>query len=180
MKTLITYLLILTGILLSGCKNSREQDEANGTFLKGSIEVVLELEVTQNDSIGLYYTTDGSTDFFNAPSLWKKVEGKEGLQKVNFQLPEGVLTPQLRIDLGRNKNQGEIIFKRFTAYYNGKVLDAYGTEVFRYFRPDITTCTIDIKAGTVTPVVKDGVKQSPSLYPHEKVLRHKIAELINQ
>lgn len=179
MKSLITYLLILTGILLSGCKNSQEQD-VNGTGVKGSIEVVLEVEARENDSIALYYTTDGSTDFFDAPSLWKKVNGQEGLQKVNFLLPEGVLTPQLRIDLGRNKNQKEIIFKRFTAYYKGNVLDAYGTEVFRYFRPDITTCKIDIKTGRVTPVIKDGVKQSPSLYPHEKVLRHKIAELTNQ
>ena len=51
--------------------------------------------------------------------------------------------------------------------YKGKKKEIYGSELGLLFRPDESKCTFDPTTGVIKAIVKDGLKQIPSMYPQE-------------
>lgn len=170
-------LVFLVFILTISCKEKEQKDE-DGMHNK-EFTVALDVEVSEPDNFSLYYTEDESINFDVIPPLWASVKGSSNVQRVIFTLPKGAKPTQIRLDFGTNKKQEDIIFRQFTFTYGNKKFDVAGPEIFTYFRPDGSKCKINTSSCKITAIEKDGVRQTPSLYPHEDALGAQIKCLTN-
>lgn len=171
----ISFIFLLT----ISCKENKNNEEGVGTEFNDRFTVTLDVEVSKPDTFSLYYTEDGSINFGTIPALWVDVEGRSGSQRVVFSLPKEAKPTQLRLDFGVNKEQEDIVFKQITLAYRDKKFSAAGPEIFTYFRPDSSKCKVNKSSGTITAIEKNGVRQTPSLYPHEDALGAQMKRLIN-
>jgi hypothetical protein len=181
MKTKFIAVLVLLTTLMSGCKNEKSIDDLETVkpeVIDNSFKVTLGVIVKENDDFSLYYTEDGSIDFTKIDPIWMSVKGSEALQKVSYSLPEGVFPTQLRLDFGINKEQEDIILKSVILEYKGNKREFIGVNLLDFFRADENKCTFDPKTGVIKALIKDGVRQNPSLYPHEANLKPEIEKLV--
>lgn len=160
---------LVSATLISSCTNRSNAgiqtvqiSDKSSTF-----RVIVDGIVKQDDVFALYYTTDESIDFGKNQPIWKTVKGHPGKQHIEFVLPKKVHPTQLRIDLGRNQQQADLYIKKISLAYKGKMLEIPGSLIFSYFRPDVKKTTIDASTGLVRGIIKNGKRQSPSLYPKE-------------
>jgi hypothetical protein len=169
---------VLTGLcililLVTGCKddnNSTNLSKAGGS----NIEVELWAFSLVDTTVKMYFADGEDKSFTDENAVSKPVTGSSKIQQIIFELPDTLQAPQLRMDF---ETASPVTLKRFTVRYGSRSIDAYGTEVFRYFRPDLNTCKVDIETGVITPVSKDGKLSAPSLYPHKAFFLHKMKQL---
>ncbi|KGO89072.1 hypothetical protein [Flavobacterium suncheonense] len=136
-----------------------------------NIDVVMK----QNDSIQVFYTNDGTINFNEGASFWVKVKGKDKNQKIDIRFPKNALPTQVRLDLGRNPKQGEIIFNKFEFVYKNHKFEAKGKDIYKYFRIDQSNTVLDEKSGALTRKAQQ--PNGPSLYPNGYYLAVKLEEL---
>lgn len=175
-KPLFFYLFLL---LTFSCKNEKDIDSleiVRPQLTDNVFKVSLKVTVKKDDDFSLYFTTDGTTDF-KADPIWMSVKGSSEEQKITFSLKKEIIPTQLRLDFGMKKDQEDIILKSVVLEYNGKKREIIGAELGTYFRADDNKCTFDPATGIIKALVKDGVRQNPSLYPQEKVLNQEIDKL---
>jgi len=162
--------------LFIACKNDTspivKQKGINTNF-----KITLNVIVIKDDNFCLFYTQDGTTDFSKTPPLWIGVKGKETEQKVIYILPKKVLPTQLRLDFGLAKNQENIILKSVIIENNGKKRAINGSELAGFFIADVKKCTFNASNGVIRAVIKEGVRQFPSLYPQEESLKAELEKL---
>ncbi len=174
----IVFVLVLLDIFCACRNDSPAGVQFRSIPDKSDIfKVTLEARVAINDTLSVYYTTDGSSNFSNAKAIWMPVKGNSKKQKIVFSLPNKLVPTQLRIDLGANPRQPDIHLSKVFLSYSGKSVELPGTLIFSYFRPDVKKTKIDAATGMIRGIIKDGVRQSPSLYPKEKLLRKQIEML---
>ncbi len=177
-KFLITALVLL-GIFTS-CKNEKSLDSLevvkSEVSVDNSFKVTLGVIVKKDDNLSLFYTEDGSIDFKGEP-IWQGVKGNNGVQEVVYTLPDGVFPTQFRLDFGMNKEQEDIVLKSIVLEYKGNKREFIGANLVDFFRADENKCTFNPSTGVIKAVVKDGVRQYPSLYPHEANLLPEINKL---
>jgi len=170
-----SILALLPALLFLNCKDAKtEQQPAAAKIFKVTLDVIAK----QEDDFCLLYTTDG-TSVFKDNGIWQHVKGSADQQDIVFNLPENVKPTELRIDVGFNKKQEEIIIKEITFEYNGKKKECKGEEMRVFFRPDESKCTFDGTTGVIKALVANGEKQVPSLYPQEAYLGPELKKLVN-
>ena len=180
MKTNIVIALVVLSTFILGCKNEKSIDDlevVTPVALDNNFKVTIKVIAKVQDDFALYFTEDGSINFFDVKPIWQGVKASDSEQDVTFTLPDGVYPTQLRFDLGLKKNQEDIIIKGAKLSYKGKNFETSGPDFFNYFRADENQCTADISSGTIKAVVKDGVRKGPSLYPIQDILGKKLLEL---
>jgi len=174
------FLTLVLAVTIIGCKDeSKNQDKTaqETEVLPDAFRVTLDVVTKKNDDFCVLYTQDGSINFKDG--VWQAVKGSNNSQKVVFTLPEGVKPTQLRIDFGMNKEQEDIILNSVTMDYLGKSRTIGCPELVAFFRADDSKCTFDHVTGLIKAVVKDGVRQNPSLYPHESNMMPAIQKILN-
>lgn len=178
MKPIVLFMFLMA--FCSGCNSDSRTGKQYGVLADKSEKFSIALDITllRDDHLSLYYTTDGSTNFFKIKPLWKDVKGSAKKQQVVFRLPEKIRPTQLRIDLGTNPQQQDIKLWKITMGYKGKTVELPGTLIFSYFRADVTKTEADPTTGIIRSKVISGVKQSPSLYPKEGPLSEEIEKLL--
>jgi len=129
------FFTVITVFIVS-CKEHRD---FNKTVIK--IETVIQ----HNDSIRVFYTTDGSINFSGEQALWNNVLGSNKNQEVIFEIPENLKPNQLRIDFGNKVDNQEIILNKICVSYLESTFEAKGEEIYWYFRPDENNTTLDKK-----------------------------------
>jgi len=180
MKHKVLLIIGFISLFTVSCKNekSTESLEVVAPDAKDNIfRVTLKVIASKDDDFALFYTEDGSINFFDVKPIWQGVKGRETEQEVVFQLPEGVYPTQLRFDLGLNKEQSDIVIKGVKFSYNDNEFNANGAEFFNYFRADENQCTADPMTGIIKAKLVNGERKGPSLYPHQDVLGAKLPEL---
>lgn len=181
MKFKNLFLLLLLTITAISCKDeAKKQDgsvptQEENVAPDNTFKLALTLVAKKDDDFCLLYTEDGSLNFKDG--VWQHVKGLESEQAIQFVLPNDKFPTELRLDLGKNPNQDDLIVKSLKFEYAGKVREIKGAEIGTFFRADAAKCTYDITTGVIRGLVKDGVKQSPSLYPHENVLSIELPKL---
>lgn len=140
-------------------------------------KVKLDFIAKKDDSFSLFYTEDGSIDFTKIEPIWVEFKGNPEMQEIVFNIPDKVVPTQIRLDFGVNKDQSEVVIRSLKMEHAGKYFEAQGNLFFEYFRPDPTKTIIDKETAVVKAVVKDGVRQSPSFYPIEDVMKAELAKL---
>lgn len=171
-------ILFFSFFCIVGCKDKTTDKSEESTVAENTIKpfkVTLRFSAKIDDDFCLLYTEDGTINF-GEKGIWKAIKGNEIEQSVDFVLPEEVFPTALRIDLGIKPEQTEIILKAIILEYKDKTRQIMGTEMGAFFRADENTCTFDATTGIVKPIVKDGVRQNPSLYP-QSILRQEIEKL---
>jgi len=181
MRTKFFILAIVLAGIFSSCKNEKSVDSlevVQPEVVDNAFKVTLNVTVKKDDTFSLYYTEDGSTDFTKSPPLWMVVKGNASQQDVVFSLPQDVIPTQLRLDFGMNKDQEPIVINSFQMNYFKNEFKIPGNQFFIYFDPDITKTIFDKTTATVSAVIKDGVRQSPSFYPNANPLGNEIKKIV--
>ena len=173
------FLLIVLVLVVISCKNepkTQTNELESQEVVANNFKVFLNVIVKNNDDFCVLYTEDGSLNF--EKGVWKGITGSENEQTVEFSLPDNEFPTQLRIDLGKNPEQKDITIKSIRFEYSGKVRELKEFEMGVFFRADGSKCTFDSSTGIVKAIEKDGVRQSPSLYPNESILAAELPNLM--
>ncbi|AWI25074.1 hypothetical protein [Flavobacterium pallidum] len=170
----ILSLFILTVV---GCKDKPDGPDGNqAPEVEADVfKVVINAVVKKNDDFCVLYTQNGSLEFNEG--TWKGVTGMENEQAIEIALPANVYPTQLRLDLGKGQEQDDMVIKSVKFEYAGKTRELKGAELGLFFRPDPSKCTFDSSTGVIKALVKDGKKQTPSLYPNEAIMAAELPKL---
>ncbi|HMI08399.1 MAG TPA: hypothetical protein VK528_12685 [Flavobacterium sp.] len=171
MRSFLLSILLATFCL--GCKEESADAKVGNTDFKVAIDVIVE----KDDSFALYYTTDGTIDFFSRPAIWQELKGSDQQQRIEFVIPGKIIPTQLRFDLGLKPDQPDVYFKRIAMEYNGRSFSAAGMDVFKYVQPDKHQCLADFSTGKITANIKDGKRLTPAIYPNQDALSKEIEKL---
>lgn len=166
-------------MVFTGCKDEKSVDSLEvkqPEAVDETFKVTLGLVVKKDDTFSLFYTEDGTINFKDEP-VWLVVKGSDAEQQITYTLPDEVFPTELRFDFGLNKEQEDITLRSVTLEYKGNKRTIAGAELGNFFRADDTRCTFDPQSGLIKGIEKNGVKQSPSLYPHEANLKPEIEKL---
>lgn len=168
----LKILLVALVLVVVSCKDepkteNEQVDNQEVKVAEKTFKLTLNTVVSKNDDFCLLYTEDGSLNF--EKGIWKEVKASENEQSIVFILPEEVQPSQLRLDLGKNPEQQDIVIKSIKFEYGSNSREIKGFEMGVFFRADDTKCTFDATTGVVKALNVDGVRQIPSLYPHESV-----------
>jgi hypothetical protein len=172
-------ILFFCSFLLIGCKdNTAENSEATNQSESSNapFKVTLSFTAKTNDDFCLLYTEDGTINF-GEKGIWKAIEGSDKEQSVVFEFPADIFPTELRLDLGIKPEQTDILIKSVTLEYKDKKRDIVGAELGVFFRADENTCKFDPTTGIVKANMKAGVRQNPSLYPQEVIMKQEIEKL---
>lgn len=163
-KGLLLYIIIM---ILFSCQGNREVTEYT---------LMMDLVMKKDDSIHVYYKSDGTIDFNEKESLWVKVKGQNKNQRVTVQFPENVVPNQIRIDFSKKEEQKEIVLNKTEFSYLGNSFTAKGRDIYTYFRVDDSNTSLDKEFGVLKK--KDTVNNKGlSLYPNGYYLAVKLEEL---
>lgn len=183
MKTKILALLVLLTSLLVGCKEEKKVDDleiVQPIVVDEGFKVTLDVIAKVDDDFALYYTEDGTVNFFDTKPVWQGFKGNESVQQVTFNLPEDVIPTQLRLDFGMKQDQPNIKVEKITLQYKSKKREIIGAEIFKFFRADENQCKIDVSTNEIIANVNEGKRLTPSLYPHQIELGQEIETLVKE
>lgn len=161
------YIFLVTSILLVACTQT------------GSAPVFalkLDMVMKKNDSIQVFYTTDGTINFTEGQSFWTRVNGAKHNQTIILPLPNDTIPTQLRIDFGRNRQQDDVVLNKIEIQYQKKAEEIKGRDIYTYFRVDDSYTVLDKDLGLLKRK-QPGQLNGPSLYPNGEMLRQKLAEI---
>ena len=182
MKARIILSILLVSVFFTGCKNDKSVDSLEvvkpEVAVDNTFKVTLNVIVKKDDDFALFYTEDGTCDFKDTP-IWQGVKGNENSQEIKYTLPNDVYPTQLRLDFGLKKDQEDITLRSVILEYKDKRKQISGAELITFVRADDSKCTFDPNTGLIKALVKNGEKQSPSLYPQEANLGPELKKLAN-
>lgn len=179
MKTKSILVVLFSAVLFLSCKNDKTEstkDEASKEVAESGFKVTLNVIVKQDDDFSLFFTEDGSIDFKGTP-IWIGVKGSPNVQQVVYTLPSEVFPTELRLDFGMKENQEDIVLQSVVLEYKANKKEISGAALSNFFRADENKCTFDATTGVIKAIIKDGVRQHPSLYPQEANLKPEIEKL---
>jgi hypothetical protein len=130
----------------------------------------------KNDSIQVFYTTNGTINFNEIQSFWVKVKGANKNQTVVLPMPKDTIPQQIRIDFGRNLDQNEMVLNKIELVYKDKSFEMEGKDIYTYFWLNDGYAVLDKKSGVLKRKIK-GQLNGPSLYPNADNLKLKLQEL---
>lgn len=181
MKFKNLFLLLFITITAISCKDEAKNQEnpapaqEENAAAANAFKVTLTIVVKKDDDFCLLYTEDGSLNFKDG--VWEHIKGLDNEQTIQFSLPNDVFPTELRLDLGKNSEQDDLLLKSLKFEYAGKVRELNGPQIGAFFRADGNKCSYDYTTGVIKGIVKDGKKQSASLYPHEGVMAAELPKL---
>ncbi len=123
-------LLIIVVFGVFSCKNNQ------GVNPKFEDRLIIELEaiILENDHFELLYRRrDGEYEPANKKDF--EIKGSKNLQVIRFVLDQHVYPQNVKLNLGRNESQGEIIIKTLTFKYNDAKHIFSKQEFEKYFKP---------------------------------------------
>lgn len=173
----LKFFCILLFLSLVSCKdneNSSGKESEKQEVAANVFKLTLNIVAKKKDDFCLLYTENGSLNFNDG--IWKGINGMDNEQAVEFSLPKDVFPTQLRLDLGKNKEQEDLVIKSIKFEFQGKVRELKGAEMGVFFRADASKCTFDAITGVVKAIEKDGIREY-SLYPNESVLAAELPKL---
>jgi hypothetical protein len=162
------YYWIILLLALTACISNPE--DTNKFIVKA--DVVMK----KNDSIQVFYTTNGTINFNEIQSFWVKVKGANKNQTVVLPMPKDTIPQQIRIDFGRNLDQNEMVLNKIELVYKDKSFEMEGKDIYTYFWLNDGYAVLDKKSGVLKRKIK-GQLNGPSLYPNADNLKLKLQEL---
>lgn len=141
MKTKLIAASFLLTLAFVSCKNEEKKESvapAVEEVKANTFDVTVDVVLKTDDDLILYYK-DGTNEWFvEEKAVWNTVKGKNEVQSVVFNLPEGVLPNDLRLDIGRNefKDLKDIEIKKITISYLGNKFEIQQDQIETFFKPN--------------------------------------------
>lgn len=145
--------IFLTLIILSICACKQGNKEGNSdkeyenevntsqkTLKDNKVKIILNLKITENNRIDVFYIGDNPNGGFNDKELVSKnVLGDKGFQVVELELPKDILPYSLRIDIGENslKTETPIEITDIKIILNDNVIEIDSNTLEVFFQPNI-------------------------------------------
>lgn len=124
---------VMSIIFLSSC---RENNKSSKTAIEHEDHLIVELlvKVPKDDSFEVYYRAENE-QYASNNRVETKVKGSSALQEVVFIVDQFVFPTYIRIDLGKNQKQGDILLDQIVLRYNDAEHVFNKKEIKKYFRP---------------------------------------------
>ncbi|MNE61359.1 hypothetical protein D3C80_1565670 [compost metagenome] len=141
MKTKFLIASFLLTLAFVSCKNEEKKESVTPAVEEvkvNTFDVTVDVVLKTDDDLILYYK-DGTNEWFvEEKAVWNTVKGNNEVQSVVFNLPEGVLPNDLRLDIGRNEFKGlkDIEIKKITISYLGNKFEIQQDQLETFFKPN--------------------------------------------
>jgi hypothetical protein len=141
MKAKIIFLGLLASFTIFSCKNNESATETPKEVQQKqsmTFDVTLDIVIPSDCDLILYYK-DGTNEWFDEEkAVWAGVKGNNNQQTVVFNLPEGVIPNDIRLDIGRNEFKGlqNVAVKKLTLSYLSNKFDITEDQMAMYFKPN--------------------------------------------
>lgn len=157
--------ILILSLSIFSCKNKSEENAVPKN--NNGFNVAFDLIAKKDDNFHIYYTEDNTINFTEEKSLWLPFKGSDAEQEVRFILPEEVIPTNLRVDFGYgvNKEQSDIVLKKFKMKYFDKTFEVKDSLIFYYFYPNKDNTILDNTHATLKRIKSDQAT-APSLYPN--------------
>lgn len=139
MKNIVFGLLLMI-LSLYSCKENNNKpvsEQDNGPVkveLKDYFQVSMNVEVEKDDVFEVYFYETGSTTFHPRDFVSMKVNGGDGNQNLIIDLPDNIYPERLRLDFGKNKNQGLLKINSISLVFNEKEYEFSDKEIINEFK----------------------------------------------
>ena len=163
-KIIISFLILL---LVISCSTPPKNSDFG---------IKLDVVMQSNDSIHVYYMTDGTINFKEENSFWTKMKGNKKNQKITLQFPDDIVPNQFRIDFGKNPNQPDIVLNKVECFYKNDSFVLKGKEIYWILRIDEANTILERDLG-ILKRLKPKQLNGPSLYPNGDFLKKKLEQL---
>lgn len=131
-------LFLLAFIVFFGCKKGKRNDQIFDSGLsesKDKLELIIEVVVPRDDVFEMYYHEPEEKTFSSKNYVFARVTGSNEAQKINFAIPDNIYPERLRIDLGKNQDQGEMTFIGARLEFGEKSYVFSNDEIESQFKP---------------------------------------------
>lgn len=130
---------VLSILVIFGCKEGKRTNTTANQDLTSSnktkLELVIEVIVPEDDVFEVYYHEPEEKTFTSKNYVFERIKGSSKVQEVSFTIPDNIYPERLRIDLGKNINQGEMIFKSARLVFGEKEYSFSEEEIKKQFKP---------------------------------------------
>lgn len=156
MNSKIFQLCFLVLLVFSACKNESKRKE-NGTKSGSNVEekdledrliVRLNMVVPEDDNFEIYFRQK-EEKFSSDYKITQNIKGLSQAQDIEFVFDILDFPSHLRIDFGRNVNQGPMKLNSLIFQYNDNVHEFTEEELKKYFIPN-ACMEVDFLSGNVT------------------------------
>ena len=151
MNLKIFQLFLLALLVFSSCKNDSNKNE-NGIDSESNLEdrlvVKVNMVVPDDDNFEIYFRRK-EEKFSSDYKITQNIKGSSQAQNIEFVFDILDFPSHLRIDFGRNANQGPMKINRLIFQYNDNFHEFTSNELKRYFIPN-AYMEVDFSTGNVT------------------------------
>ena len=151
---LVSFFLSLT--FLSCKKESKSDNSVAVTEVKANtFDVTIDAVIKNDDELILFYKDESINYFDEKNTVYIGVKGNNLAQKVTFNIPEGVMPNDIRLDISSKINQEPIKINSVTLSFEGKQSIISQVDFLKFFKPNEYIQYNDASA-TATFSEKDG------------------------
>jgi hypothetical protein len=115
-----------------GCKEDKSTTDVVVEEDVNLVEVTVTATVKKDDKFQLFFKEEDNVviPFAEQDAIWKEVKGSENAQEIKFLIPENVLPNYLRLDVGTNPENENIVISNFKIEYLDKQININSTMFF--------------------------------------------------
>lgn len=118
----------IVSFIMVSCVNDRSNQ-------RSSFDISINLEVSNDDKIQLFYIPFGDSIYRDRNLVTKKIKASDKPVIVMFSIP--IIPEKFRIDLGEQKIESPIKINEIKITKNNKVINIEGNTVNRFFKPNV-------------------------------------------
>lgn len=175
MKTKLIFSSLIFSILLMSCKDDKKLDVKDEAEKSNNFEVELDIVITQDDSLQVFYKDEAIPTFGEDNSVWIAVKGNNQSQKIKFVIPEPIVPTHLRFDISKNEAQNPIVLNNFRMMFKAKTYEAKDSTMI-FFQAN-EQLKYDAINKTLTQVKVEGQSYDPFISSTE-LMTSKIRDFI--
>ena len=136
------------------CKGEQKQEQVidqpsaidaiENKALKNTTVVTLKGVFEKDDKFQLLYTESKEESYTLKKVIRKKIIGSYSEQEITYILPKGIYPSKIRLDFGKNREQGAIMINSVSISLESQVIEISNTEFLSYFKPNSWISKINV------------------------------------
>ena len=131
----INLILLLLAVISTSCNDKKKTEEAAAE--EKPFTVVMNVTIKQDDVTCLYYKDNTIGYFSEEMGIYKNLTKSDAPQDIIFELPEGFVPNDFRLDLShQNPNQTMTVNKITFKNPEGKSFEILNKDLDKYFTPN--------------------------------------------
>lgn len=164
------FILVALAFIMFSCKGEQKQEEVidktkttetkDNKTLKNTMEVTIKGVFEKDDRFQLLYTESKEESYTLNKVIRKKIIGSKNEQKITYTLPKEIFPSKLRLDFGKNREQGTIMINNVLISLEGQNIEISNKEFLSYFRPNTWISRVGVSNESEYKLVVKDIKIS--------------------